>query len=267
MRLWVAVLALIAGLGATIAADSIPATGGNIELTAIGHAHVQIEHAGKVIQIDPTPMGDLSKAKPADLILITDIHGDHLSAPSVEKLKKAGTVVVGPKSVADMLPGTMVIANGETRTFAGVMVEAVPMYNLTRGPSEGQLFHTKGRGDGFILTLGGKRIYFSGDTECIPEIKALKNIDVAFMTMNLPFTMPPSEAADCVKAFKPKIVYPYHYRQQGIDAEKNAQDFAAAMKGTAGVEVRMMSFYAAQPAGAAPAGGGGGGRQGGGRAN
>jgi L-ascorbate metabolism protein UlaG (beta-lactamase superfamily) len=159
----------------------------------------------------------------------------------------------------------MVIANGETKTFAGVMVEAVPMYNLTRGPSEGQLFHTKGRGDGFILTLGGKRIYFSGDTECIPEIKALKNIDVAFMTMNLPFTMPPSEAADCVKAFKPKIVYPYHYRQQGIDAEKNAQDFAAAMKGTPGVEVRMMSFYAAQPAGAAPAGGGGGGRQGGGR--
>jgi L-ascorbate metabolism protein UlaG (beta-lactamase superfamily) len=120
MRVWQGIAALVLGLGATIAADTLPATGGNIEMTPIGHAGVLLEHAGKVIAIDVTPMGDLSKAKPADLILITDIHGDHLNADSVTKLKKAGTVVAGPKAVADQLPGTQVIANGETKTFAGV---------------------------------------------------------------------------------------------------------------------------------------------------
>lgn len=259
MRVWCGVFALLVGLGATVAADTIPANGGSIELTAIAHAHVQVEHGGKVIQLDPTPMGDLTKAKPADLIIITDIHGDHLNAMAVEQLKKAGTIVVGPQAVADMLPGTTVIANGETKTIGGVQIQAVPAYNMQRGPQPGQFFHTKGRGNGYILTLGGKRLYFSGDTECVPEMKALTNIDVAFVAMNLPFTMPPNEAADCVKAFKPKVVYPYHYRQMGIDpADKNAQDFVAALKGTSGIEVRMMNFYANPPAGA----GGGRGRGG-----
>ena len=103
------------------------------------------------------------------------------------------------------------------------------MYNLERGPSAGQLFHTKGRGNGYVLTMGGKRIYIAGDTECTPEMKALKNIDVAFVPMNLPYTMTPAEAAECVKAFAPKIVYPYHYNQA-----TNAQEFTAALKGTPG---------------------------------
>ena len=121
------------------------------------------------------------------------------------------------------------------------------MYNLTRGPAAGQFFHDKGRGNGIILTLGGKRVYFAGDTECVPEIKALKNIDVAFMPMNLPYTMTPEEAADCVKAFKPKIVYPYHYRGMGATPEQNQQAFVAAMKGTAGIEVRTPNFYVPVP--------------------
>ena len=116
------------------------------------------------------------------------------------------------------------------------------MYNLQRGPAAGQLFHDKGRGNGYIVTLGGKRIYIAGDTECTPEMKALKNIDVAFVPMNLPYTMPPSEAADCVKAFKPKIVYPYHYRGQNLD------EFANALKGT-GIDVRIRDWYAPGPAG------------------
>jgi L-ascorbate metabolism protein UlaG (beta-lactamase superfamily) len=129
------------------------------------------------------------------------------------------------------------------------------MYNLVRGPSAGQLFHTKGRGNGYILTMGGKRLYIAGDTECTPEMKALKNIDAAFVPMNLPYTMTPAEAADCVKAFAPKVVYPYHY-----NTAENAQAFADALKGTAGTEVRMADWYPAAPA-AAPARGQGQGRQ------
>ena len=110
------------------------------------------------------------------------------------------------------------------------------MYNLQRGPSPGQLFHDKGRGNGYVVTLGGKRLYIAGDTECTPEMKALKDIDVAFVPMNLPYTMPPSEAAECVKAFKPKIVYPYHYRGQNLD------EFASALKGS-GVDVRIRDWY------------------------
>ena len=111
------------------------------------------------------------------------------------------------------------------------------MYNLTRGPAAGQLFHTKGRGNGYIVTLGDKRIYIAGDTECTPEMKALKNIDVAFIPMNLPYTMPPTEAADCVKAFKPKVVYPYHYMGQDLNVFKNA------LNGS-GVDVRIRDWYA-----------------------
>jgi L-ascorbate metabolism protein UlaG (beta-lactamase superfamily) len=141
--------------------------------------------------------------------------------------------------VGDKVSGpTEVMANGQTKTVAGVSIETVPMYNLTRGPSAGQLFHTKGRGNGYILTLGGKRVYIAGDTECVPEIKALKNIDVVFLPMNLPYTMPPTEATDCVKAFKPKIVYPYHFQGQ------KPEEFANALKGS-GIEVRMLNWYPA----------------------
>jgi L-ascorbate metabolism protein UlaG (beta-lactamase superfamily) len=246
MRLWLGVCGLVVGLGAAIAADTIPATGGNVELTPMGHAHVQIEYAGKVIQIDPTGASNLAAAKPADIIIVTDVHGDHMDPPSIDKVKKATTVYVAPKALEGKFPGkTEIIANGETKTVDGISIMAVGAYNLTRGPEAGKFFHDKGRGNGYVLTLGGKRIYFAGDTECVPEIKALTNIDVAFVPMNLPYTMTPQEAADCVKAFKPKIVYPYHYRGMGATPEQNQQAFVAAMKGTAGIEVRTPNFYAA----------------------
>lgn len=257
MRLWFGAVVLAAGLGVTMAADTIPATGGNIELTPMAHAHVQIEFGGKVIHIDPSNQANLAAAKPADIVLITDIHGDHMDPPSIDRVRKASTQYVVPAALADKFPGpTTIIANGETKTVDGVSIRAVGAYNLTRGPAPGQLYHTKGRGNAYVLTLGGKRILFTGDTECTPEIKALTGIDVAFVTMNLPFTMPPQEAAACVKAFKPKMVYPYHYRQQGLEpADKNQQDFAAAMKGTTGIEVKLANFYPPPPA---PAGGRGG---------
>ena len=128
-----------------------------------------------------------------------------------------------------------VMANGQTRTVAGVAIQAVPMYNLKNTFGD-EPFHTKGRGNGYVVTLGGKRLYFAGDTECVPEIKALKNIDVAFLPMNVPFTMPPSEAADCAKAFNPKMVVPYHFQGQPTS------DIEAAMK-SSGIEFRMLNWY------------------------
>ena len=247
MRVWFAMFSLLAGLGTTIVADTIPATGGNIELTPMTHAHVQLEFGGKVIHVDPTTQSALAAAKPADIILVTDIHGDHFSPEAIEKLRKASTIVVAPQAVAGKYTGKAeVVANGQTRTVDGVSIHAVPAYNLQRGPAAGQLFHDNGRGNGYVVTLGGKRLYFSGDTECVPEIKALANIDVAFITMNLPYTMPPDEAAACVKAFRPQIVYPYHYRGMGGPTpEQNQQAFVAAMKGFQGVEVRLADFYPA----------------------
>src|SRR5262245_65448001 len=237
-----AALAFAIGLLPAVATaqNSVPATGGDITITPFQHASLQIEQAGKVIQIDPA-QGDLSKAKPGDLVLITDIHGDHLNPDLIGKVRKSGAPVVMPEAVKTQVGDkvaapTEVLANGQTKTVAGVSIEAVPMYNLTRGPAAGQLFHTKGRGNGYVLTLGGKRLYFAGDTECVPEIKALKNIDVASMPMNLPYTMPPSEAAECVKALKPKIAIPYHFQGQ------KTEEFEAALKGS-GIEVRVLSWY------------------------
>src|SRR5262245_20364687 len=210
MRLWFGVIALVAGFGATIAADTIPANGGNIELTPMANAHVMIEFGGKVIHIDPSAMANLAGVKPADLVLITDIHGDHMDPLAIDRVKKASTHYVAPAALADRFPGaTTLIANGETKTVDGISIQAVGAYNLTRGPAARQFYHTNGRRNAYVLTLGRKRILFTGDTECTPEIKALTNIDVAFVSMNLPFTMPPDEAASCVKAFKPKVVYPY----------------------------------------------------------
>jgi L-ascorbate metabolism protein UlaG (beta-lactamase superfamily) len=259
MRVWFGVAVLVVGLDAMTAADTVPATGGNIELTPMAHAHVQIEYGGKVIHIDPSNNTNYANAKPADVVLITDIHGDHMDPPSIDRVRKSTTIYVAPAALADKFPGsTTIIANGETKTVDGISIQAVAAYNLTRGPAPGQLYHTKGRGNAYLLTLGGKRILFTGDTECTPEIKALTNIDVAFIAMNLPFTMPPQEAADCAKAFKPKAVYAYHYRQQGLDpADKNQTDFVAAMKGAVGIEVKTPNFYPAPPP---PGRGGRGGR-------
>ena len=237
MRLWLGVCGLVVGLGAAIAADTIPATGGNVELTPMGHAHVQVEYAGKVIQIDPTGASNLAAAKPADIVIVTDVHGDHMDPPSIDKVKKATTVYVAPKALEGKFPGkTEIIANGETKTVDGVSITAVPMYNLTRGPAAGQVFHDKGRGNGIILTLGGKRIYIAGDTECTPEMKALKNIDVAFLPMNLPYTMTPEMVADAARAFRPRILYPYHV------GETDAARLVALLKDEKGIEVRVRNM-------------------------
>lgn len=219
--------------------DTVPTSKGDLKITPIVHASLQLQWDGKIIYVDPSGAvgGDFTMRPKADLIIVTDIHEDHQDRAKIDLLKKAGTIVVASKAVAATITEAQPIANGEKKTVAGVEIEAVAAYNLTRGPSPGQLFHDKGRGNGYILTLGGKRLYLSGDTECIPEMKALRNIDVAFVCMNLPYTMTPGEAAGCVTAFKPKIVYPYHYGQS------NLQEFTSAVQGTPGVEVRLRKWY------------------------
>jgi len=217
------------------APETIKTAAGDLKITPIQHATMMIQAGGQTIHVDPA-MGNLDGLPAADVILITDIHGDHLSSGMVNKVKKAGTQIWGPEAVAKELPGTTIIKNGETKKIGAWTIEAVPMYNLKRGPSAGTLYHDKGRGNGYVITYGGTRIYISGDTEGVPEMRALKNIDVAFVCMTLPYTMPPDEAADAVKAFKPKVVYPYHY--MGSDLKV----FEAGLKGS-GVEVRIRDWY------------------------
>lgn len=209
---------------------------GPVKITPIYHASTLIEAGGKVIYLDPAKPASVSGLPPADLILITDIHQDHLDPNLISAVSKPGTEIIAPAAVAKTVTKASVISNGETKNWGGWTIEAIPMYNLTRGPAQGKLYHDKGRGNGYVLAYGGKRFYFSGDTENIPEMRALKNIDVAFVCMNLPYTMPPEEAAEAVKAFHPKVVIPYHYRGSDLSV------FEKALEGT-GIEVRVLDWY------------------------
>ena len=209
---------------------------GPIKITPLNHASTLIEAGGKVIFLDPAKPVDFSGLPKADLILITDIHGDHMDPDALKAVSKAGTEILAPPAVVQTVTSAKPISNGETKTWQDWTIEAIPAYNLKRGPTPGKLFHDKGRGNGYVISYGGKRFYFSGDTEGVPEMRALKNIDVAFVCMNLPYTMPPDEAAEAVKVFHPKIVIPYHYRGSDLAV------FQKALEGS-GIEVRLLEWY------------------------
>jgi len=215
-------------------ADRIPAQGGDIVINPITHATVEIDYNGKVIYVDPWSQGDFSHTPPADLILITGAENDHLDTKAIAKVRKSAAVpVVIPAAGKDQVPDGVVMENGQQKDVAGIRIEAVPAYDLIPGNP----FHPKGRGNGYIVTLGGKRLYFGGVTECVPEVRALTGIDVAFLAMNLPHgRMTMTAAADCVKSFKPKIVYPYHYRTGKVE------EFKAALAGEP-VDVRLAEWY------------------------
>jgi L-ascorbate metabolism protein UlaG (beta-lactamase superfamily) len=216
--------------------EEFKTSSGAVKITIIRHASMLIEAGGKAIHVDPWSQGNFDGLPKADLILITDIHPDHLDQKAIDQVKKDGTEFIGPAAVAKTVTQAKVLANGESTTWDKWKIEAVPMYNLKRGPSAGTFYHDKGRGNGYLLTYGGTRFYIAGDTEGIPEMRALKNIDVAFVPMNLPYTMTPEEAADAVRAFHPKIVYPFHFR--GSDPEI----FKKALDGT-GIDVRVRNWY------------------------
>ncbi len=207
-----------------------------VEIVPITHGSLILKWNGQVIHVDPWSRGNYEGQPKADLILVTDIHGDHLDPAQIQAVKKSGTIIVAPAAVQASLSEARILKNGERTEVLGIGIEAIPMYNLQRGPEEGKLFHDKGRGNGYLLTLGAERVYISGDTECVPEMEALRNIDHAFVCMNLPYTMPPLEAAACVNSFQPKRVYPYHYR--GSDVEEFRKAVTAS-----GVVVILLKWY------------------------
>lgn len=225
--------------------DQIATSNGNLTIHPVHHAGVVLTWNGKRIVADPTtfPPGpnsgaaDFRGANAPDLILITHEHGDHFSVPTLTELAGPNTILVVPQSVYGMLPAALqakakAMKNGERSTYAGVPIEAVAAYNTTAARL---MYHPKGRDNGYVLTLGGKRVYLAGDTEEDPELKNLPNIDVAFIPMNLPYTMTVDAAAQWVKDFKPKIVYPYH--DMGSDVEK-----FKTLVGDAS-DVRMRKWY------------------------
>lgn len=224
------------------------------EVVENGIKFVPIEHATLAIITDTVtiyvdPVGSLEPFRalpPPDIILITHIHYDHLNVDDVKALKSKATHIIGPQSVIDQLGFGEVLNNGETGTYDGVPIQAIPAYNMTKDRLQ---FHPRSRGDnGYVLTLNGKRIYLSGDTEDTPEMRSLKNIDYAFVCMNLPYTMTVKQAASAVLAFKPKVVFPYHYR--GKNGMSDLGKFKKLVSKNPAIEVRLLNWY---PSGAAVA--------------
>lgn len=253
-------VSLIAFAVAAHAQDKFPAAGGDIILTPLIHSSVQIEHAGRVIQVDPWSLGGLSRMKAADLIVITDDVGHHLDVKAIQALRKPGAPVVIAGNGKSRVPDGIVLANGETTTIkqgpfasAPVRIDAIAAYDI----KPGQPYHPKGEANGYIITVGDKRIYFAGVTECVPEIAALKNIDVAFFPMNVPLErMEPPAAIECIKSFKPAVVYPYHYDQDWVarvqkgaprpePTTRGLEELRAGLK-TEGIDVRFANWYPKQ---------------------
>jgi len=225
--------------------DTISTSKGSVIVQPMFHAALVLEWNGKNIYVDPYNGADAYKTlKKPDLVLITDIHGDHMDIKTLQALDLSGASLIVPQAVADKLPAEwkdkiVVLNNGKTTEQSGVTISAIPMYNL---PNDSTARHTKGRGNGYIITLGGKKFYVSGDTEDIPEMRGLKNIDVAFVCMNLPFTMSVEQAASAVLDFKPKIVYPYHYRGQGGFSD-TGKFKALVNKEDPSIDVRLKDWY------------------------
>ncbi len=237
-------------------ADSIAADTGTIEITPLIHSSVQLEYAGTVIQVDPWNRMGLNDAKVADLILITDNPEHHLDLTAIEKLRTYNTSIVIAANGKEQIPAGIVLANGESIRVSGVTIEAVAAYDIIPGAPE----HPKGEANGYVVTLGGKRLYFPGVTECVDEVKALRNIDVAFIPLNIPRgRMTPAAAAECTLLLSPAVAYSYHYDQDyarralapdyagselpgGITVEQSLDLFAAALKGSE-IEYRRGNWY------------------------
>ena len=220
-----------------IESDILKTSLGDLQMAFIGHGTLMFTLGDMVIHIDPVGgYADYSKLPKADLILITHEHGDHLDTQAIQILKTSETKIVLTEKCQAAVPDSQILHNGETTTIGPVHISAVPAYNIKhmRGPRAP--FHPKGIGNGYVLTIGEKRIYIAGDTENIPEMKALQNIDVAFLPMNLPYTMDPEMVADAAKAFKPKILYPYHYGQT------DPQKLVELLKDIPEIEVRIRNL-------------------------
>ncbi|MBC7565686.1 MAG: MBL fold metallo-hydrolase [Pedobacter sp.] len=241
------ILLLLAGISASqaqmVTPEKVKVKGGEIVIQPITHATLVLTYQKKNIYVDPTGGAEAFKglADP-DIVLITDIHGDHFDLKTIEAINTTKAVFIVPQAVADKMPVTInkqklvILNNGDKNMQLGMSIAAVAMYNLPGAPNANN--HTKGRGNGYILVIGGKTIYISGDTADTPEMRALKNIDIAFVCMNLPYTMDVNSAAEGVLAFKPQVVYPYHYRGQDVNKFKSLVN-----AGNKNIEVRLRNWY------------------------
>ena len=214
--------------------DTISTSEENLVISFIGHASLIFNFNNMVIHVDPfSRLADYSSLPKADLILITHEHGDHCDPTAVELIHKENTAIVLTEACTAKISDGIVMKNGDVKTVKGIKIEAVPAYNIVHKRDNGQPFHPKGAGNGYVIHFGDKKIYVAGDTENIPEMKELKNIDIAFLPMNLPYTMTPELVADAAKSFMPKILYPYHY------SETDVSKIVDLMKDTKNVEVRI----------------------------
>ncbi len=225
--------------------DFIDTSNGQISIQPVLHATLVLTWNNKTIYIDPYGGSKLFEGIAApDLILITDIHGDHMNLETLNAIESSKAILVVPQAVKELLPDqlkvkSIAIGNGKNIEQLGISITALPMYNL---PESTESRHPKGRGNGYVLNLGGKNVYISGDTEDIPEMRTLKNIDIAFVCMNQPFTMSIEQAASAVLDFQPKIVYPFHYR--GRDGLSDVAAFKNIVnEGNANIEVRLKNWY------------------------
>ncbi|HEX2694931.1 MAG TPA: MBL fold metallo-hydrolase [Acidobacteriota bacterium] len=214
--------------------DVFPTPGGELKIFFVGHASLFLTFGGKVIHVDPVGSeGDYARLPKADIILVTHEHFDHLDTEAIKDIGKAGTQVVVSPACVGKLKDAVVMKNGERRTFQGFEIEAVPAYNIAHKRPDGNPFHPQGQGNGYVLTIGGKRIYFAGDTEPVPEMAALKDIDIAFLPMNLPYTMSPEMTAEAARTIRPKFLYPYHF------GDTDMGRLQKLLKGEPGIEVRV----------------------------
>ena len=214
--------------------DVLKTSAGDVEMLFIGHSSLIMTFQGKVIHFDPWgKMADYAKLPKADLVFLTHDHNDHFDLKALQTIQKKDTIVVLPPICSDRVPEGSIIENGESMTVKGIEVRAVPAYNVLHKRDDGKPYHPKGIGNGYILTFGDKRVYVAGDTENLPEIKALKGIDCAFLPMSVPSTMSPEMVADVAKAMRPKILYPYHY------GTTDPTRLTALLKDIPGVEVRI----------------------------
>lgn len=214
--------------------DIVNTDAGDLRICFIGHGTLMFTFKDMVIHVDPVSReADYTKMPKADLILLTHEHGDHLDTKAIDVLKKEGTELIQTETCAKRVAGGVVMQNGDVRIVSGLKIEAVPAYNIVHKRSGGQPYHPKGRGNGYVITFGHVRVYIAGDTENTQEMKKLKEIDVAFLPMNLPYTMTPEMVADAAKAFSPKILYPYHY------GKTDPTKLVDLLKDTKGIEVRI----------------------------
>jgi L-ascorbate metabolism protein UlaG (beta-lactamase superfamily) len=215
--------------------DTFQTSEGELEITFIGHGTLKFLFQDKVIHVDPwSDLADYNQLPEADIILLTHEHYDHLDLNAISSTKKKDTSIVLTEACSETIDGGLVLKNGDIKTVKGIKIEAVPAYNVKHKRDNGQPFHPKGMGNGYIINFVDFRVYVAGDTEDIPEMKEIKDIDIAFLPMNLPYTMTPEMVADAAKIIRPKILYPYHYgntdTNQLIELLKDQKDIEVRIR-------------------------------------